>query len=344
MIGYALLILLVFIIDNTKETLEKKYLYVFFVLFVFSGFRYGIGYDYFSYYENIMESAESEPIPGLLMFFSREVHYSIFFITSSFFINYFFIKGLAVSKTPYESVYLYLGLPVFFVSSLSIVRQYMAISVIFYLICLQNPSIKKKIAYIILAFLCHRSALITLFLLLPIEKWLNRKSLIVIFGLSIVLGELFVKYLLQMAVSSPFMIYFIRFLEMEVPGGFYKRIVIYVLALLVLLNYNGLTNRGVQRKFIVLTVVGASIFALFSVQSHIAERFCTFFFSSILLYFYVLRRNFKFPIFLYKWLCITFFIMQIYVGHITSSTNSDYSEYRDSLFYPYEMIFWNSPE
>jgi hypothetical protein len=345
MLGYIILFLAIFIIDRSDEPLGRKYFFAFWVLSVFSGIRYGIGYDYFSYYQLIQKpEIETEIIPMFLYGVARETHYSLFFIISAFFTNFFFLRGMCIRKCPFETVYFYMGWPLLYVSTFSTVRQYMAISLVFYLMCLHNAGFVKKALLVIIAFLCHRSSLIAIILLFPIDRIFSRKSLLVLFVFSLLLGEFFVKQLLSMSVDSAFYNNFQNFLGEDVEGGFYKRLLSYLVVALVLLNYNQLIDYGIHKKFLVYSIFGGCFYALFSLQTHIAMRFCTFFQVGFLIIVIGLCKLRRFPLFEYKFLCILLFASTIYLGHITSSRVKQWAKYRSSLYYPYETIFENNPD
>lgn len=345
MIGYLILFLAIYIIDRANEPLGKKYFYAFWVISVFSGIRYGIGYDYFSYYESMQDpNYETEVIPKFFMSIGRETHYSIFYILTSCFINFFFIRGMCIRKCPFETVYFYLGYPLLFVIGLSTIRQHMAVSVIFYLICLHSINKTKIILLIMLAYLCHRSSLICLLLLFPIERFLSKKSLLCLFFSSFILGEVVVNYLLSFSTDFTLLAKFLGFLGEDMAGGQIKKIVVYFTIIVVILNYNKLYSNGVDKRYLNYTIVGGCLFALFSTNTHVAERFCVFFLSSILLFVVKLCQMRQVPLFEYKFICVLLFVSSIYIGHITSSQEGVYAKYKASLFYPYETIFGNAPD
>lgn len=345
MIGYILLFIAIFIVDRINAPLSKKYICAFWIISVFSGLRYGIGYDYFSYYQ-LMQNPENERelIPMFMLTLGREIHYSLFFLLSSLFINLFFLRGLFIAKCPFEAIYFYLGWPMLFVSTLSAVRQYMAIAVIFYLICLPNAKWRNKLFWIVIAFLCHKSSLISILLLFPVERIMNRKMMWLLFFFSLIIGELLVAYLLSITMNSLFIMKFLDFLAQEVEGGSFKRIMSYFIVVLILLNYNSLLERGIPNKYIAYCVIGGCLFALFSSQTQIAMRFCTFYQVSFMLIVIKLCKLRKFPLFMYKLLCVCLFIMSIYVGHNTSIETEQWAKYKPSSYYPYETVIGKNPQ
>ena len=295
MIGYLIFFIFVFLIDNLKLPLEKKYISAFFVISVFSGIRYGIGYDYFYYYMMIITPGlpSSEPIPQLFLDLARVTHYSVFYILSSIFINLFYIGGLYVRRVPFSAIFFYIGFPSLLFTSFGTIRQHMAFSVIFFLICLNRVNCLKKLLFISIAFMCHRSSIISLLLLLPYSRTLNKSSLTFLALISFFIGEVLTNFLLSIASDNPIISLFQLYLEESPSTGFYKKLIIYILVTIVIVKYQQLINNGIEKKFLNLTILGGILFSLFSVNSHVAERFCMFFFSSIMVYIINLLRVIK---------------------------------------------------
>lgn len=349
MIGYVLFFFMISLIDILKTSLAKKYLLAFWLISLFSGLRYGIGFDYFTYYENMMDpNYNPEIIPSCFLFLGREIHYSIFYLASSLFTNFFFLRGMYLRNCPFSALYFYIGYPLFFYNSLSIIRQFMAISVIFYLICLDKPKVVVKIALIVIAFFCHRSSVVSLFLLLPIPKNVGQKSLFILFALSLLVGEMLVGFVISMSSDFFLLADLIRYLSTEMAGGNMMKWLVYVTITVIAFKYNSLIKYGIDRRYIIYSIFGGCLFALFSLNANVGQRFCAFYLSSILIYITSLCVVYKIPGWAYKIICVAMFASVIYISHITSLSeisNSDkYKINGQSLYYPYEMIFWNSPE
>ena len=340
MIGYIIFFLSIILIDKSHLSLSNKYKLAFIIISIFSGIRYGIGYDYFMYYEFILENnIEREFIPLKMMQFAHNTHFSWFFILSSIFINYFFIKGLEIRKVKFSSIYFYIGFPLFLFFSFSTVRQSMAFSVLFYMMCLNKPSIILKLILLTIAFLCHRSALIGILLLFNWNSFSKRK-LWTIWISCLFIGESISMLVKKLSSDATLIVQFQRFMEIDFGGGFFKRILIYIITTFVLFKYDSLIKaKHDYHRFIVYTCIGGCLYAIFNPMSHIAERFCGFYFTSILIYIPLLIRKYKIPRLFYIIACISLFVMSVYVGHITSTKGILWHEYRKSLYYPYMTIF-----
>jgi len=162
---------------------KKKYLYCFLAFLPFllvSGFRFGVGTDYIRrYYVDFSRIIDGQEItnlePGFYLMLKANVQiadkpYLLFFVCSLLINGFIFFVIAKESKDKILSVCIYFFLGFFF-DSLNIMRQYLAISIVFigYYYLLKDKSkgrIIFFIASVIVASLFHSTALITLALLL----------------------------------------------------------------------------------------------------------------------------------------------------------------------------------
>lgn len=162
-IGLLLLTLLVPLFVNDK----KKYMFLLFlVYFVFCGFRYGVGWDYYNYL-NIIERGgwtidSLEFLVRQLAYFCENRGFTqFFFVATSFIIVlFFFLMFAKESENPAVSVFVFLCIPTFFLNSLVIIRYFLAVSTVFLAYHYGNK--KQYIPYFLLlfvAFLFHKAAL-----------------------------------------------------------------------------------------------------------------------------------------------------------------------------------------
>lgn len=171
LLPYIALLLLTLLIPwfvNKKEYANKKaYMFILFLIFfVFSGFRYGVGWDYFNYIDIIeyggwrMEKVEFL-VRQLDYFCENHGYTQFFFVATSFVIILFvFMMFSKESENPAVSVFIFLCIPTFFLNSMTIVRYFLAVSMTF-LSCHYGYK-KKYILYfglLFAAFLCHKAAL-----------------------------------------------------------------------------------------------------------------------------------------------------------------------------------------
>jgi hypothetical protein len=162
-IGLLLLTLLTPLFVKDK----KKYMFfLFLVYFVFCGFRYGVGWDYYNYL-NVIEHGgwrfeKTEFLVRQLDYFCERHGYTQFFFVATSFviILLFFLMFAKESANPAVSIFVFLCIPTFFLNSLTLVRYFLAVATVF-LACHYGYK-KKYIVYfslLFVAFLFHRAAL-----------------------------------------------------------------------------------------------------------------------------------------------------------------------------------------
>lgn len=141
------------------------------VLTVLSGFRYNVGRDFMSYeiMYNDPDNYRNLFIEPVWILFSKVLHMvggtsTTWFLCTSFIINLLFILAIRrMSKNFYLSVAFYICIPQLYLESFNIVRQFVAMSIIFYWSYLFFE--KRYIRFlfiIILASFFHTSALLLL--------------------------------------------------------------------------------------------------------------------------------------------------------------------------------------
>lgn len=338
MVGYFTFFVMLLVIDHSRISNNGKLVLSFILISLFSGLRYGIGYDYFSYYEIIqVGNINTELIPRIFIDIAHNTHFSIFFLLSALWTTCFFILGMRKQNCNFESVYFYVCFPTLLCASFGIVRQAMAYSVIFYLMCHPNYGRIRKMLFITLAFLCHQSSLIAIILLMPLER-IGRKTLWVLFIGGVLSGEILVKQLATLNINIPLFEIFKLYISEHMGGGFFLRLLIYGLTIAILINYKKLYKKQMH-IFVVYTCIGGALYATFSVNPHMAERFCTFFFSAILIFISSLRKSMKIPKVVFVFSLILIFGLYIYTGHVNSSKEGQWAKYKRSLYYPYQTIF-----
>ncbi len=143
------------------------FLCVFFILFVLSAFRDGLGTDYFQYAQAYSNPQSFDKFSFLfsyifidsLRLISRD--YILFFIVAAFITNYFFIKEI-FRNSSIIGVSLLIYIFFFYLSSFNLVRQFIAISLFFYfgINYIQNNKNKHYILLLLLIAQIHFSAYI----------------------------------------------------------------------------------------------------------------------------------------------------------------------------------------
>lgn len=337
MLGYILFFLFVLLVDSIHLSNKRKILLAFFIIFIFTGFRYGIGFDYFTYCELMKDyNYSTELIPTIFMNIARETHFSLFFILSALWTCSFFAFGLR-NNISYDSVIFYICMPALLLASMSIVRQCMAYSVIFLIVSNVNMNKIKKIILIFIAFLCHSSSLIAIFYLFPIHR-IKKKMLWILFIASFFCGEAITKVLLSINSGNPLIDRLQFYLSGNMGGGTLLRVILYLLTVASLVYYDRLKQRGYS-SYVSIVCLGCSFYSLFTVNAHLAERTCMFFFPAILFYIHDLRLLVKMPKLLYNFLFIVIFSGYVYIAHCGTLENNPFSHLKASLYYPYETVF-----
>lgn len=196
-IYYVLIsVCIIYGIFDTKRNLPeqdsfKLLIFSFFALTLIAGFRYAIGFDYFSY-RTKYELFASLPLTQIFAIYKGEILFAFFCKALAFFkipytgfllLTSFFLHGTAMwfirrySKIPWLSVYLYITLQ-FFAYNMNLVRQAMAVSCFL----LAFPYLYKRrfwpyLMMILCGSMIHLSVLITipLYFLLPLKA--TKKSL-----------------------------------------------------------------------------------------------------------------------------------------------------------------------
>ncbi len=192
-IGLLLLTLLL-----PKFVNKKAYMFfLFLVFFVFSGFRFGVGWDYFNYL-NIIEKGgwridNLEFLVRQLCYFCENQGFTQFFFvaTSFIIILFFFLVFEKESENPAISIFVFLCIPTFFLNSLVIIRYFLAVSTIF-LACHFGYK-KQYIPFFLLlfvAFFFHKAALFGLIAIpfVLLRKEFSLTTNLVIFITCFVLG------------------------------------------------------------------------------------------------------------------------------------------------------------
>ena len=158
MAGYFTFFLLIFLVNYSNVSNANKLNISFFLITLFVGLRYGIGFDYFSYYQIIQDNnLETELIPRMLIDVAHNTHFSVFFFYNFPLDGWLFPCRIKKMNCYPESTLFYICFPPLLCASFGLVRQAMAYSVIFYLMCHPDFKMKKENTIHSLGFLCHYS-------------------------------------------------------------------------------------------------------------------------------------------------------------------------------------------
>lgn len=255
-------------------------------LFLFSALRYDVGYDYLHYYEyvQIEQVFNMEFFQKLLIETSSKLHFpQLFFIVNSF-ITVFCIYWGVVRKSVNSSISLFafLCVPLMFLHSMSIVRFWTALSIVFlastYLLD------KKYVIYFILNVLAigfHNAAVVGfLFLIICFIKIGKRMNIILLIA-SIIISSILQSYLSGIAgMGNIFARTFLDYANADESVDSFSRLpyVFLLFDLFLLLGTNRIQKQfpDVQR-YVMFYNVGCCIMFLLSFQPTLSSRLSRFF-------------------------------------------------------------------
>ena len=352
LLPYILLLFLTLFIPKVS----KKYMFLLFVIFlIFSGCRYGVGWDYFNYVTAMEEGgwriSRIEYLVRQLELFCY--HYQIpqvfFFVTSFILLSCYFFVISKESYNPAISVFVFLCLPVFFLSSLSIIRFSLSVSIWFLAYYYLEKGEKwVYFALIFASFFVHRAAIFGL-LTVPFvfgNLKFTKRTNIIIFIVCFVVGKVLGAFSIISAVLSPFLVFFqeeefsiTNYIVDSGGEGFSRTPYLYaVINLIVLLSSKELINSSKNEKMashITLFNLGCSVMFLFSFSQTFASRLSQFFMLYLLFIVPYFKKN---SIQKYMLVAILLFV---FVFQLTNrGYHTDFMG-RVNCFLPYRFFFTN---
>lgn len=330
MIYYILLIILVLIIGFSKNH-NKSLKGIFVILFLFSAVRFNIGTDYPKYYQftsGMIDIRENnymlmEPFNVLLIITGYILHSpQFYFIISSLLVSIFFYFGIKQNSSDYFlSTLCFICFPFFYLESMNIVRQFIAIAIIFYAIkYIYEKNFAKYASFILIASLFHISALIAFILYINNFFDFNRQKNIFLLVLSIFLERIF-HYLLQALAFLPFFSKINFYLSTNQEGYRFVFLSMIVLNIINLIFYNRINKIDEKNKFLLDSFnIGCCLIFLFMDIPVIAGRLIFYFYAFLILIIPNYYRLFKQKVFIKSLLCIIliilFFIRIWYSSHL----------------------------
>lgn len=288
------LLLLGLLMINMKINSKASNNLCFFVLFVFSAIRYDVGYDYMMYLDILRYEPDYdrfEFLEYLLQRFAAQTYIPIFFIVNSFITVYFAkwaIEKLSVNVS--ISLLAFFCLPLLYTHSLSIIRFWSGVSVLFYATTFlyEKKWLHFAIFYIISYFLHGSMAVGILFIPLVLFK-ISRIANIILLILSFIGGEFVLNRLLGSSLADYGILgerlnYYANIGDTEsamtkIP---YLYLAIDILFLF-LWTRNKNKSSAVLHKYITIFNIGVSILFLFSFDNTLNSRLCRPFLIYIIL-------------------------------------------------------------
>lgn len=306
--------------ENNNKILAGMFLLLAFLsMFFISGFRYGVGTDYFNYeyiFKNIsLNNISAEFSYDFLSIFIKKFFSNaqiIFLVTSFIILMLFFISIPKYSKRYELSIFLFITMYHFYYS-MNIVRQYIAISIVLYGIrYIFSENFKKYLFCVIFASTFHSSAIIAIIIYFLRKKFLldNHITTIIIFLFALLVYNNVENVFYYVSILIPkYKIYTQNSINIE--EGSYLNVIVYGILLFIMYLYK---NKIIQRdKENILYMNMLVVTFILSIVD-----FKTVLFGRVLLYFsiYCILIIPKFIDIFNKKLKIIMYLCILYVGFL----------------------------
>ncbi len=332
-----------FIVCSILFLKRNKYNLIFICLFLFSALRFKVGTDYDIYYEMATNIGQLylysiEPFNILLFEIGAYLNFpQFFFIVTSFFISYFIVKSIvAYSIDPKLSIICFVGFPLMFMESLNTVRQYVAISIIFYAFDFLFKGQSKKFALsVLLASFFHLSAIVGFLYMIIYKIKVSRLIQVSMFVCSFIGGT----KVLTVIAAIPILSKMNYYLDGSFEQGY--GVLYYIAFLINILNlwfYKKLIKLDDKASFYITSYnIGVSIFTLFKEIPVIGGRVFFYFLCLLLFIFPLYPRLFKqyksVRIVMFMLLALSFFFILIYSSYLYESGYKNRDPYIPYTFF-----------
>ncbi|WP_143315064.1 EpsG family protein [Clostridium sp. HBUAS56017] len=268
-------------LGSTKKKTKVKFNFTFklalIIIFVFTAFRYGVGWDYKAYYNtieygvvtNIISRGEYATI--FLVDISRRIGITnLYFFVNTFITLFFLSKTIKrYSKDYWMSLIIYLCFPLFYLNSLSVVRSFAALAIVFYgFKYIEKRKFVKYLILVVCASMFHKSALISIVFYFIFNLNLKTPKLITILALlpifSVGLSNIVIKYL---------PIYGVYTQNTSIQEGT-KAIIIFIILAIILLIFRKkiIAANTIVNGYYNIYFVGVSIYLMFFSQGTMGHR------------------------------------------------------------------------
>lgn len=350
LLPYISLLALIFWASSCKIKGVSSASFICWLLIFFSSIRFGIGYDYYAYRTLILgESADYsweriELLARALMEIARIIHYQLFFIATSFLVIYpiyFVSKKYSINAA--MSLVLYILFPIFFLESMSIVRNAVAYSFVFLAFYFY---LEKKYFWALIFFSCsvgfHTSSLIGLFLLVMYYFRRGVVFNVILYLLSISVSSLFLSFFLNIASDFPALKIVAKYaLAGQVGAGDTMMILINIIGISNLLLWRKLEKVDVQnRLWLNIVNFGIVLWNVFGFEGTLRLRLSSFFllFLILLVPSCVYLVSYKYQKLLRQLLYSFFFL--VFCSSFYINILSHLKEGGKMSFLPYQTIFY----
>lgn len=341
---------------------KKRYTnnWCFILLLLFTVIRWDVGWDYRWYYS----LAENKELNGIPLFFEKQDIYkylnlagSLWYLRNEFFLRfiskviwtlnlpaqtiiifygtitlYFFKKGLDNFKINNKYVWLWFySFPYFYFSSLSIMRQWAAISIVFFAYnYIKRKELKKYLFFLLIASFFHKTAILMLFLYILQNINTFKNFQIILFIISFFFDKILIFILLnvRLPIISNYSAYIFEKIGL---GGTKIYYVILVMYMILLLKFLYLEKKEIYlEKIYNISLIGCFIYVSLVKLGHVGIRMSMYFliFSLILVNTYTKKKSYRISIFLLSLLLLSSLLIS---DMIRKGVRSEYV--------PYQTIF-----
>lgn len=319
---------------NSLTQKRKNYKFVIIFIIIISSIRFNIGFDWNQYLSfvypvyNSKNLVRFEILNQVIFFITGMLRMPIIMFSVYATITYslvgYTIDRYSVSR--FESLIIYISL--FYLASLSILRQATAVAIIFFgYRYIRDKNIIKYILVCLLAFCFHKSAIIGI--LIYFIYHMNRKYILLI----CFMGGIFFYFVVLpvLNLTSPYFANYFTNIKLKNSSGNLER-----LFFLVLLIYCVIVNKKKDKLNLgLLNVCTVGVLFPFVFGGHTGGRIAAYF----LIYFALLipKVNSKFTI-KYKSIFLFLFYLYFFLYLIVTVTSSNSSEYVPFRWYFLESL------
>lgn len=271
-----LILILIFSIIGEFKIGNRKILNIFtiatfFMLFIFSAFRYNVGTDYKNYIQ-LYEMFKQNPYSlshieigyNILTYITTIFFndYKGIFIITSFIINFFIYKGIRNNSVNVPiSLFLYISL-YFYCISFNLIRQFISISLIFYSISfLKKQQIKKYYLLVLIAISFHMTAIVGLFIPRLKDIILKGKQYVFLAFITLAMAIFFNNIFQYIIIFFPKYNFYSNYTKGRIGGTFFIIVCILIISFVYkksLLKQNYLNNFYINMIFISVLLEGLS--------------------------------------------------------------------------------------
>lgn len=298
------------LIEKNKYASSLLYIISIFLFTLVAGLRWNVGTDFLMYdsffeiFKNRLSfSLQLEPAFIIICFITGKFCNSSFlaFFTIGLFIYYFVFKACKKSCTYYDvAIFLFICFGFFF-SSLNVIRQWMAISVLLNVYADLDKKISfKQIAQIVLAIMCHYTAIFVIpfiFLAKKISKEKTRVILIILFILFYCFSSKILPILFGVLSNISM---FAKYEKYATTKNYLNASFIFpAICLMIYFLYILFSKKGCQKDVLLEKMINLIIFAfgfsLIGTNIDIIERISQYFLSSLIIVLPIIYDCIKIP-------------------------------------------------